>query len=328
MKKLFIFLLLSGMFKNIGAQHIFYWKWQFEANTIKITGGIDAGDKATINADAAVVKKRFYTLYKIIDEIEYPLIKTYLKTQDTLSRELVLPFEKQIAQCSLIIIEIDSSLLRLPIEFLNCNNQSLAVAHPLLFTINGFMPSQSNDSLLLQKGFIIRDPTSDPENACKTTLLKYPSSIFKSAYKITPKDFTKKPATDFILISAHGDADSLTLCGGIALNNIENAPASFFKNNNSKLIYIDACQQGINWTYIGALAQTREANFYLGPIISNDSGESSTKTINWFFDYLKSLYNPYIALWKTRIKLYKHYNKKINRMDVINKSFIFRIYKV
>ena len=314
--------------KGAAAQNIFHWKWHLEENSIKIKGRIDNGEEKEVITDAVITKKRFNLLYKIIDETEYKEFKGYLSTRDTLSHELVLPFQKYISQSRLIVIEIDSSLLRLPIEFLNLHNQSIATVKPLLFTINHFTPTAGFDSVRLQKGYIVRDPTSDPENACRTTLQKYPASIFKSAYKITANDLVKKPGIDFILISAHGDADSISLCGGIALNKIENVAGTFFKVNNSKVVYIDGCQQGINWTYIGALAQTPETNFYLGPVISNDSGESSTKTINWFFDYLQQVNNPCIALWKTRIKLYKHYNKKINRMDVINKSLIFRIYKV
>jgi hypothetical protein len=328
MIKLFIFLSFLFQFKASTAQNIFHWKWQLTEGNIKITGRTDNGTVKEIVTDAAAAKKRFELLYGVIDEIEYPKLKAWLKTADRLSKELVMPFEKNISQCSLIIIEIDSSLLRLPIEFLNFNNQSIAIARPLLFTIKGFASNEHVDSIKLHKGYIVRDPTSDPENACRTTLQKYPASQFKSAYKITEKDLVRKPGIDFILISAHGDADSISLRGGIALNKIENVSPVFFKENNPKIVYIDACQQGINWAYISALTQTPEVNFYLGPIISNDSGESSTKTINWFFDYLRQVYDPAIALWKTRKKLYNHYNKKINRMDVINKSFIFRIYKV
>jgi hypothetical protein len=326
--KLIIFLYFLFLFNPVTAQNVFHWKWELAGNNIKITGKTDNGEEKEIVTNAVIAKKRFNLLYTIIDEIEYHHLNTYLKTVDTLSDELVLPFSKNISQCSLIIIEIDSSLLRLPIEFLNLNNQSVALARPLLFTINGFANNEIPDSIVLHKGYIIRDPTSDPENACLTTLQKYPASLLKSAYKITEKDLVQKQGIDFILISAHGGADSVSLLGGIALNKTENVSPVFFKENNPKIVYVDGCQQGINWAYIGALTQTREANFYLGPIISNDSGESSTKTINWFFDYLKELYNPCIALWKTRIKLYNHYNKKIDRMDVINKSFIFRIYKV
>lgn len=328
MIKTFISLCFLFQFKSTAAQNIFHWKWELAENNIKITGKIDNGQEKVIVTDAAAAKKRFSILYSIIDEIEYPKLNVYLKTADTLSKELVMPFAKNIGQCSLIIIEIDSSLLRLPIEFLSFNNQSMALVRPLLFTINGFALKEGSDSIILHKGYIVRDPTSDPENACRTTLQKYPASQLKSAYKITEKDLVQKPGIDFILISAHGDADSLSLRGGIALNKIENVAPVFFKENNPKITYLDGCQQGINWAYIGALAQTPEPNFYLGPVISNDSGESSTKTINWFFDYLKQVYDPCIALWKARIKLYNHYNKKIRRMDVINKSFIFRIYKV
>lgn len=310
------------------AQNVFHWKWQLVQQQLVVSGKIDDGEEKVITSEIGIAKKRFSRLYNIIDAIEYSKRKSYLKTVDTLSEELVFPFVQQIAQCQSVIIAIDSSLLNFPVEFLKVNNSTVAIIKPLLFTISGYTVAEDTGSIKLHKGFIVRDSTSDPENACLTTLHKYPASYFKSAFKITEKDLSIKPGIDFILISAHGDASGSNFRGGIALNKIDNVAPAFFAMNDPKLTYIDACDQGINWNYIEALAATPAINFYTGPIISNDSGESSTKTINWFFDHLKQTGDPVIAMWKTRMKLYNHYNKKIDAMDVINKSFIFRLYKL
>jgi hypothetical protein len=318
-----LFCVISGK-----TQNVFHWKWELTNEQIKVTGKIDSGQEKAITLEADIIKKRFGLLYDIIDKINYRDIKRYLKTVDTLSSQLVFPFAKELSQCRSVIIEIDSLLLNLPVEFLINNKKAIAINKPLVFTINNYAVNKNDSTIKLHKGFIVRDSTSDPENACLTTLYNYPKSGFKSASKITAKDLTLKPGIDFMLISAHGDADSITFRGGITLNKIDNVPPLFFKENNCKLVYIDGCQQGINWAYIAALAQTHETNFYLGPIVSNDSGESSTKTINWFFSFLKQTDNPVLSLFKTRVKLYNHYNKKINKMDVINKSYIFRIYKL
>ena len=319
----FLFPFITG-----NAQDIFHWKWQLVQQQLRVTGRLDGREENEILTEINTAKKRFDRLYHIIDEIEYPKMKEYLKTVDTLSNQLVLPFARQIKQCRRVIIEIDSSLLNFPIEFLKINNRAVAVSKPLLFTINGYAVAEDTGSVTLHKGFIVRDSTSDPEKACLTTLYKYPASNFKSAFKITEKDLGIKPGIDFILISAHGDASGNNFRGGVALNKIDNVSPAFFAVNDPKLVYIDACDQGINWNYIEALAATAKINFYTGPIISNDSGESSTRTINWFFDYLKQSGDPVMAMWKTRIKLYNYYNKNIHAMDVINKSFIFRMYKL
>jgi hypothetical protein len=310
------------------ADNIFYWKWQLLNDKIQVTGTINNEKSTIVYSETILTKSRFSKLYYTIDEIEYSKLKVYLKIVDTLSNQLVKPFDRELEKCQSIIVEIDSSLLNFAIEFLNFKNQSIALYRPMVFTINDRQKLESEDTLLLTRGFIVRDPTSDPENACKNIYRNYPTSEFKSAYKIYEDDLVQKNNIDFILISAHGDADSLTFTGGVALNKIDNVKPYFFKINNPKLVYIDGCQQGINWTYINALSETKETNFYLGPLVSNDSGESSTKTINWFFSFLSKTHNPIISLWETRKRLYNHYNKKIKAMDVINKSFIFRIYKI
>jgi hypothetical protein len=321
----FIFLLLS---LNSNADNIFHWKWEVVNNQIRLTGNLNNEKVTILYCEATTLKKRFAVLYRIIDEIEYQHSGLYLKTVDTLSNQLVNPFIADIEKSKSVIVEIDSSLLNFPIEFLNFRNSSVALFRPLVFKINNIPQADGADTLTLHKGYIIRDPTSDPENACKNIYHYYPGSEFKSAYKIHENDLGFKNNIDFILISAHGDADSVTFRGGIALNKIDNVKPCFFKVNNPKIVYIDACQQGINWAYIAVLAETAETNFYLGPIISNDSGESSTKTINWFFHHLDKTHNPVISLWQTRKQLYNHYNNKIKKMDVINKSFIFRVYKI
>jgi hypothetical protein len=327
--KTFLFAAILIVFQSkTEAQNIFHWKWELLEAEIKITGKLNDGKETVIFCESVVTKKRFERLYRIIDEIEYKRLQVYQRTVDTLSNQLVLPFAKELKESNSIIVDIDSSLLNFAIEFIKIKNESIALFRPLVFKINDRINTETSDIVILHKGYIVRDPTSDPENACINIYRQYPSSEFKSAYKIFEKDLTIKPGIDFILISAHGDADSITFKGGIALNKIDNVSGSFFKENNPAVVYIDGCQQGVNWTYISALAETDESNFYLGPIVSNDSGESSTKTINWFFSYLRNTHNPIISIWKTRNRLYKHYNQKINKMDVINKSFIFRIYKV
>lgn len=328
MKTFIISIIFLLSLTSVRANNVFHWRWQLLGDQIKITGTLNNEKITTIYCETISTKKRFAVLYRIIDEIEYSKLNLYLNSVDTLSALLVKPFTAEIDKSQSITIEIDSSLLNFPIEFLNFRTTSVALSRPLVFKINEIHNVEGIDTLTLHRGFIIRDPTSDPENACRNIFSYYPSSEFKSAYKIYENDLGLKSNIDFILVSAHGDADSITFRGGIALNKIKNVKSDFFKVNNPKIVYIDGCQQGINWAYISALAETPETNFYLGPIISNDSGESSTRTINWFFSHLNKTHNPITSLWETRKQLYKHYNNKIKKMDVINKSFIFRIYKV
>jgi hypothetical protein len=326
-RKLLLLFILLFSFVFLSAQQTFYWKWQVTGDSLQLTGDLQGHQKVTIIVAGSGIREKFAKVYKIIDLIEYQNANVYVHTIDTLSKQLLMPFAKQLRACKTVIIDIDSSLLGLPLELLLVDKEAMAVFRPIAFRINSRVGKEISDTLTLRKGFIIRDPTSDPEDACATIFHRYPSSIYKSAYKTTVAELSRKTDADFFLISAHGYADSLTMRGGVFLKDAQISP-DLFKRNNPKLVFIDGCQQGINWTYISALTESVEPNLYLGPIISNDSGESSTKTINWFFSYLKQNGNPITALWKTRRRLYAYYHKKINSMDVANKAFIFRIYKL
>lgn len=319
-----VFLLLSTALR---AQNIFHWQWQLVNDTVQITGRLNAESPTIVRLNIAAIKKEFSFLYRTVDELEYSQWTVYQKTVDALSEATVKPFEGQLARSHRIAVEMDSSLLNFPVEFLQLRHQAIALLCPIVFTVAGFANKAGPDKLMLHKGFILRDPTSDPENACATTFQQYPASTFRSTYRVKPEDFRFRPDVDFLLMSAHGFADSITLRGCVFAKDSPVRPA-IFRGNRLKLAYVDGCQQGINWSYIKAASQADHTAFYLGPIVSNDSGESSTKTINWFFSYLQQTHNPIVALWKTRQKLYRRYQKGWGALDVVNKSFIFRIYKI
>ncbi len=221
MKKIILVCGLLLLQTIVRAENIFYWKWSLTEGQIKVTGKLNNEREVVIYSESNLIKKRFATLYRIIDEIEYSNANTYKKTVDTLSDLLVNPFSSSISKSRLIVVEIDSTLLNFPIEFLEFKNSAIAIAIPLVFTISGNKNNHYRNSINLHRGFIIRDPSSDPENACKNIFRQYPTSEFKSAYKISEKDLAAKKNIDFILISAHGGVDSITFKGGIALNKTE-----------------------------------------------------------------------------------------------------------
>lgn len=325
--KSFPLLLFLLLFNGLKAQNVFHWQWRLANDTVQITGKLGTEGPTVVRLNHAAIKKDFGFLYRTVDEIAYKQWETYRKAVAVLSEATVKPFENHLAQCSRIVVETDSDLLNFPVEFLQMRNQAIAALRPMVFTVAGFANKNGSDTLTLRKGFILRDPTSDPEDACTTTFQRYPGSTFRSTYRVKPDDFRFKPGVDFLLMSAHGFADSLTLRGCVFARDSPVRPLILCRTN-LKLVYVDGCQQGINWSYIKTLAQADKTTFYLGPVVSNDSGESSTLTINWFFLHLKETADPVMALWQTRKQLYQHYKRRLHGMDVVNKSFVFRIYKI
>jgi hypothetical protein len=321
---LFLFLLLSNALK---AQNVFHWQWHSLDDTVQITGRIDTEEPTVIRLHKASTKQDFAFLYQTIDEINYKRWATYQKTVVRLSEATVLPFEKQLTQCSRMVVEMDSSLLNFPIEFLRFRHEAIAVFRPMVFRIRGFADKHGPDRLTLHKGFILRDPTADPEDACTTTFRQYPASTFRSTNRVKPVDLKFKTGVDFMLVSAHGFANPVTLRGCVFVKDVPLNPLIFL-NASFKLVYVDGCQQGINWSYIKVLSQSDNTTVFLGPILSNDSGESSTKTINWFFAHVKETTDPVKALWRTRKQLKQFYKHRVREIELVNKSFIFRIYKI
>jgi hypothetical protein len=95
------------------------------------------------------------------------------------------------------------------------------------------------------------------------------------------------------------------------------------------IVYFDSCQQGSNMEYLQAFQNESDVQFYLAPIISNDAGDSSTKTMIWFFTAVLEHGNSIKALFETRKRLFEFYTmkKKLNLIESLNKAFAFRIYE-
>lgn len=326
-KWLLTVVMLSSVHLSLNAQKNFYWKWAVRNDSLEISGKLEGHPPDFLKLPLAPIRENFACIYRTIDLINYKQAKTFTKIAGALSQQLVNPFATKIRSCQLIVVSIDSALLGFPLEFLTCGNKPIALVRPMVFQISGRLQKEGSEMIVLKKGLIIRDPTADPEDACATTFSRYPASTYKSAYHLSMATLTTKKDQDFLLISTHGYIDSATYKGRVLLKDSILDPA-FFYQNRFKLVYLDACQQGMNWAYLSSLSKALETTFYLGPIVSNDSGESSTKTINWFFSEMKKSNNPVLAIWKARNLLYQHYSKKINQLDVINKALIFRIYRV
>jgi hypothetical protein len=173
---------------NATAENVFHWKWQLLNDKIQVTGSINNEKSTTVYSETLLTKSRFSNLYYIIEEIEYSKLKAYLRIVDTLSNQLVKPFNRELEKCESIIVEIDSSILNFAIEFLNYKSHPIALYRPMVFTLNHRQQMESDDTISLKRGFIVRDQTSDPENACGNIYHSYPTSEFKNVYEVFEKD--------------------------------------------------------------------------------------------------------------------------------------------
>ena len=132
---------------------------------------------------------------------------------------------------------------------------------------------------------------------------------------------------DALIGSAQGELDDDN-GGGVYLND-KLIGSQLIGKLEAWIVYFDACQQGANWDYLQAFQEESDIQFFLAPIISNDAGDSSTKTMIWFFAAVLEHGKPIRALFETRKRLFEFYTVKerLSLITSLNKAFAFRIYE-
>jgi hypothetical protein len=123
-------------------------------------------------------------------------------------------------------------------------------------------------------------------------------------------------------MSVHGRIETATCNSYIKINNEELSPA-IFNQRKLKLIYFDSCHLGLGLNFVKKFHDL-EAGYYLGPIISNEAGNSSTKTIKYYFENLHSS-NPVESLLKTKQILKGYFPAGVRELF---SAAPFRIYKL
>jgi hypothetical protein len=159
----------------------------------------------------------------------------------------------------------------------------------------------------LQKGFIVCDLTADPENACGDIHKKI-NSEFHYVTDLNIDIIRDAQNMDFILMSLHGNINIKSCDGYISVNHEKLIP-SMFSQKNLKLIYFDSCHLGKGKSFVDKFNELN-AEYYIGPIISNEAGNSSTKTILAFFKYLENN-DPLESLMKTKKELVSYSNNNV-----------------
>ncbi|RYZ21423.1 MAG: hypothetical protein EOO16_13125 [Chitinophagaceae bacterium] len=322
-----LFLLLSCLitrFRASAQEGDFHWRWQRAGNSLVLTGSLTGSPSRTVVLPFRPAAERFGRIYRIADLLEYEREGIFFATADTLSRMLVAPFSEMLAKARRVVVVIDTTMVGFPVEFLSFGTTELARYRPLLFRINtDALPGRL---VRLRKGFVLRDTSADPENACATIQRRYPGTDLLRAHRLQKTSFRIPATADFAVLSTHGLADSASGAGLLFLNEKPLNLDTVFGNGMLQLLYIDACQQGVSRSLLRRLAAGPAARWLLAPVVSNDSGESSTRTMKDFFRHLQKSGDPALALLLTRRDLYRHYSAGWNRLDRANKALIFRAY--
>lgn len=276
---------------------------------------------------AAAIKRRFATIYTILEEKQTQKAQLLAENLHSLSEQILAPFTTFIQQCSHVRLIVYEDLIRCAFDLLPFEGRYLFLQRSVSYQVTeGY--GDEEPTIELGSALLIADLTADPEEACRQVAKLIPEAEYASM-EDADLDMIKDAAAevDALIISAHGEVEDDN-SGALYLNE-QALSAKLIGKLEAWLVYFDACQQGVNQRYLDAFQEESDTQFYLAPIISNDAGDSSTKTLLWFFTELLTHRQPIRALFATRQRLFAFYDQQ-QRLDLVttlNKSFPFRLYE-
>lgn len=288
----------------------------------------EAGDfekELTLTGQAKTIVAHFDTVYDILEDKPEGKVKVLQETLETLSEILLPPFAKELGKCSSVRFVVYEDLIRCAFDLLLFEGNYLFLQKSVCYQV---AEGEGEDApkIPLGSALLIADLTADPEEACKAVSKLIPDSHYE---KMEDASFQmiKEAASevDALIVSAHGDLED---GGGVYLND-EAISTKLIGKLEAWIVYFDSCQQGANMNYLQRFQDESDIQYFLGPIISNDAGDSSTKTLIWFFKAVLAHGNPIQALFETRKRLFDYYvnQEKLNRIVCLNKAFAFRIFE-
>lgn len=280
-----------------------------------------------VEGEASAIDDLFTKVYTIINDRKSNRESTLLKSLATLSEYFIEPIADQIEASDFIRFLVPGSLIRYPFDLLVFNEDFLFLQRKIAFQV---AEGAVNDEpeLELSSAFFSADLTADPEEACYSLIEKFDEYRYVSNEKSSIELYEEyAPESHVIVISAHGEVDDDN-DGYIEING-ENLTEEHIAQGNQWILYLDSCQQGINMSFLTAFQEESQTEFYVAPITSNDAGDSSTKTMQWFFEQVLKHGDPFKALEYTRKRLYKHYSKteELDLVETLAKAAVFRVYE-
>jgi len=246
-----------------------------------------------------------------------PLLEQY-------GEKLFGPIETFIRQCTEIeFVLADDSLISYPFDLLLFQGEPLFIQKPVAYSFEKVGPGQI-DLKEISHALLISDKTADPERAVAKVRKFIKRNTYKDITEVKPQDFETAGPVDLLLISAHGhifdDEDDYIEFGD------ERLTAKALANLKPRLVYFDSCSMGASDDLIG-LFRAGGVAFYVAPLVPNEAGNSSTKTMCMFFESLDLYGRPAYALYQTRRQLYEHFAKNGVDFLVLYRSFPFRLYR-
>ena len=217
---------------------------------------------------------------------------------------------------------IPGKFLLFPLDLFHFKGQPLFLQKPVSYSFEKLAAGQFLFSPP-ERALIIEDPAVNPQKCCQMLKDVLPSSGYYNTKEMNLTKLSSQPSADLLLISAHGyigyaQTDYLKI-------GEERLQPEHLAHLSPKLVWLDACALGASASFIESFRE-RGTKFYLAPLFSNEAGNSSTKTIAYFFERLKAGDTPSRALFFTRKKLYQVFGEKEGFAKLLFRAFPFRVY--
>lgn len=281
----------------------------------------------TFAGQARAIVAQFETIYAILEGTYTAQAKELEAAIQLLSERLITPFAEQLSRCDRVRFVVYEDLICCAFDLLLFEGRYLFLQRPICYQIDEG-EGEDQPEIELGSALLIADLSADPEQACREVAKLFPDAQY-AEMSAAALGMIKAAAdqVDVLVISAHGEVDEDNE-GALSLND-EELSAELIEKLEAWVVYFDSCQQGVNMAYLQAFQAESDTQYYLAPIISNDAGDSSTKTMVWFFTGVSDHKDPIRGLFETRKQLYEYYRveKQLDLVTSLNKAFPFRLYE-
>lgn len=235
------------------------------------------------------------------------------------------PIQTLLSRCTEVEFVLEDDLLiTYPFDLLIFNGKHLFLQKPIAYSFNNVGP-QRFDLKDVTASLLISDETADPQRAVMKVREYIPNSTYKDINDVKAEDFAALGPVDLFLMSAHGhtfaEQDDY-----IELDDEQQLKAEHLAGLKPKLVYFDSCYMSSSVDFI-KLFRSQKTAFYIAPVVPNEAGNSSTKTMCLFFEALDLYKCPTYALHLTRRQLYEHFSRKEINFMLLFRSFPFRVYR-
>lgn len=284
-------------------------------------------EELRLQGEGPLLFNHIATVYDILEGQQTERLQEFNDSLAFLSERLLKPFAQHIDTHTLIRFMVSLELIKAPLDLLLHRDQYLFLQRQVCYQIDiGLVDDEP--VLDIQNALLLADLSADPERACAELAKSFDGSIYAEGKDAGPALLeTYANQVDLIVVSAQGTLDEANE-GAVVLNN-EEIELDLFGMFAAWIVYFDANQQAINTNYLAAMQFLSNVEYYLAPIISKDAGDSSTKSMLWFFEKLIASMNPFEALFETRQSLFNYYSneEQLDQLTVLQKSFALRLYE-